>query len=44
MKAEQSKMNRLDFLKITSITGISTFLLGTKDVYGFLPPPIAICS
>jgi len=37
MKAEQSKMNRLDFLKITSITGISTFLLGTKDVYGFLP-------
>jgi hypothetical protein len=38
-----SGKNRLDFLKITSLTGISTFLLGSTDVFGAFPtqlPPV----
>ena len=34
MNNEQSKMNRLDFLKITSITGLSSLLFGNTHIHG----------
>lgn len=43
MKTDQSKINRRNFLKITSTTSISSFLLGTNGIFSALPtnlPPI----
>jgi hypothetical protein len=47
MKTDKSKINKLEFLKITSITGVSSFLLGANYIYGAFPhqlPPIRMIT